>query len=90
MAVIHLHKHAHAHARYLLLIRVLLQRLTVPQFAKKFAEFNGTRMFITVTIRARIRSLFRDRRTKSQPPHPVFLSSVIIFPSMLRFHMYSY
>jgi hypothetical protein len=89
MAVIHLYTHAHTHTRYLLVIRVLLQKLIVPQLVKKFAAIFGTRKFITVAIRAHLRSLFRDRRIKSKPSHPVFLSFVIIFSSMLRFLMYS-
>jgi len=50
MAVIHLHKHAQAYARYLIVIKVLLQKITVPQLVNKFAAFNGTGLFITVTI----------------------------------------
>ena len=71
MAVIDLHKHAHAHARYLIVISIL-QKLTVPLLVKKFAAFYGTRIFITVTIRARLRSLFRDRWIKFQPSQICF------------------
>jgi len=63
-------------------IRVLLEKLTVPQPVNKFPAFYETRMFITAFTTARHMSLSWASSTHS--PHPTFCRSILISFCHLR------
>ena len=50
---------------------VLLEKLTVPELAKKFPAFYGTRRFITAFTSVRNLSLFLARSIQLMTPHPI-------------------
>jgi hypothetical protein len=60
--------------------RVLLEKMTVTQLAKKFPAFYATRKFITVFTRARRWSLSWARCIQSTPSHPISIRSIPILP----------
>jgi hypothetical protein len=62
--------------------RVLLQKLTGLQPAKKFPAFYGTRRFLTAFTSARHLSLAWASSIQSTPPHPTSWRSILI----LSFH----
>jgi hypothetical protein len=53
--------------------RVLLEKITVPQLAKKFPAFLGYQMSITVLTRTIHLSLFQSTQIQSTISHPVSL-----------------
>ena len=61
--------------------RVLLEKLTSFQLAKKLLEFYGTRRFITAFTSARHLSLSWASSIQSVPPHPTSWRSILILSS---------
>jgi hypothetical protein len=57
---------------------VLLEKQTVALSLKKFPEYYGTRMFITMLTRACHRFLSWIRRIQSTPSHSISLRSILI------------
>ena len=64
--------------------RVLLEKLTGLQLAKKFPEFYGTRRFITALTSVRHLSLSWANPIQSIYPHPTSCISVLILSTHLR------
>ena len=64
--------------------RVLLEKLTGFQIAKKFPAFYGTRRFITVLTSARHLSLSWASYVQPIRPHPTSWRSILIVSSLLR------
>ena len=63
---------------------VLLEKLTVPQFIKKFPAFYGTRRFIIAFTSARYLSLPWASSIQSTPPQPTSWRFILILSSHLR------
>ena len=64
--------------------RVLLEKLTGLQLAKKFPVFYGTRRFITALTSVRHLSLSWASPIQSPYPHPTFWRSILILSTHLR------
>ena len=64
--------------------RVLLEKLTDLQIAKKFPAFHGTRRFNTALTSVRHPSLSWGSPIQSIYPHPTFWRSVLILSTHLR------
>ena len=79
------HNETNQRAHYLLTAwsRVLLEKLTGSQLAKKFPAFYGTRMFITAFTSTRHLSLFWARSSQSMPPYPTYWRFILILSSHL-------
>jgi hypothetical protein len=58
--------------------RVLLEKLTGLQLAKKFPAFHGTQMFVTAFTGARHLCLSWASSIQSVPPHPTSWKSILI------------
>jgi len=63
--------------------KVLLEKPTSSQLAKRFLAFYGIRRFITAFTNSRHLSLFWARSNKSMPPHPTSWRSILILSSHL-------
>jgi len=71
--------------------RVLLEKLTGFQLAKKFPAFYGTRKFITAVTSARHVSLSWASSIQSIPPHPNSWKSILIlheYAHLLNIYFY--
>ena len=64
--------------------RVLLEKLTVLQLAKKFPAFHGTKSFITALTSFRHLSLSWASPIQSIFPHPISWGSILILSTHLR------
>jgi hypothetical protein len=61
----------------------LLEKPPIVQLLKKFPAFDWTRRFITVFTRTLHGPLFWARSIQARPPHPIYLSSILILSTHL-------